>query len=84
MKRQIIIISMLAVMVGSTMAQTEPIVGIRSVEATTTLQDREIVTFTTHNQQEAIAWAKMMKSNDYYVVIEYNPRTGIYTCTAVR
>ncbi len=84
MKKHVIIISMLTLMASNAMAQVNPSVSFHNAETTTTLQDREIVTFTTYNQQEAIAWAAMMSKNGYNVVIEQKPRTGIYTCTAVR
>ena len=45
---------------------------------------REVVTFVTHNQQEAQSWAAAMYGQGFEVTVEYNPRTGLYTCTAVR
>ena len=45
---------------------------------------RETVTFTTPNQQEAVTWANNMVKQGFVVSIDYNPRTGLYTCTATR
>ena len=83
MKRKVLIIGMLALMAGEVMAQEDSLVGLRSVAAAA-FQNREIVTFTTHNQHEAQTWAQNMQKNGYEVNVEFNPRTGIYTCTATR
>ena len=43
---------------------------------------KDIVTYTTTNHDDAYKWADMMGEKGYTVTIEYNERTGVYTCTA--
>lgn len=45
---------------------------------------KEVVVYTTKNKKEAMDWADAMVLAGYDVVVEYNPQTGIYTCTAAR
>ena len=45
---------------------------------------KETVTFTTNSQIEAYNWANTMMDKGYEVTIEYDKKTGIYTCTATR
>ena len=45
---------------------------------------REVVVYTTHSEADARNWSRKMIAQGYSVDIEYNPRTGIYTCTAIR
>lgn len=83
MKRKVLVISMLVLMASSIMAQGNTPVVFRGAEVAA-FQDREVVTFTTHNQHEANVWAENMEKNGYDVIVEYNPRTRLYTCTATR
>ena len=46
-------------------------------------KSREVVTYTTSSQGDAKNWCDRMLSNGYEVQMTYDPRTGIYTCTAV-
>ena len=45
---------------------------------------KEIVTFTTKKKAEALNWADEMAENGYQVTVQYDPSTGIYTCTAIK
>ena len=44
---------------------------------------REVLTFTTSNQKEAEKWCADRAAEGYAVNMEYDKRTGIYTCTAI-
>jgi hypothetical protein len=43
---------------------------------------KETVTFKTTSQQEAFLWSKTMSDQGYEVTIDYDDKTGIYTCIA--
>lgn len=45
---------------------------------------KDIVTFSTTNKDEAKAWSKQMANDGYTVTINYDTKTGVYTCTAVK
>ncbi len=45
---------------------------------------KEVVTFTTDNEDEAKHWAKNMTEQGYNVTISFDDKTGIYTCTAMK
>ena len=45
---------------------------------------KEVVTYTTTSEDDAIEWASKMIADGYSVDIEYDKRTGIYTCTAIK
>lgn len=45
---------------------------------------KEVIVYTTNNSADANEWSQKMINNGYDVTIEYNSRTGIYTCTAVK
>lgn len=45
---------------------------------------KDVQTFVTTNQEEAIKWCQKMEGEHYIVTIVYDERTGIYTCTAIR
>ena len=45
---------------------------------------KEVVTYTTDNEDDAKHWAKQMFDEGYQVTIKYDDETGIYTCTAVK
>lgn len=47
------------------------------------MSTKEVVTFQTTDQDEAQVWAKQMIDEGYHVTISFNPKTGVYTCTAV-
>lgn len=49
-----------------------------------TKQTREIVTFTTTNENEAGKWADDMRKEGYKVYITFDSESGIFTCIAVR
>ena len=59
-------------------------VSFRRGTPTNNRMTKETVTFTTMSQAEAIAWANMMGKSGYDVTIQYDKKTGVYTCTAVR
>ena len=44
---------------------------------------KQTVTYTTSSQSDAQQWTDKMTREGYEVWVEYDPRTGIYTCTAV-
>ena len=44
---------------------------------------KDVVTYTTSNHDDAYKWAEKMGNEGYEVIIEYDPRTGVYTCTAI-
>ena len=44
---------------------------------------KDVVTYTTTNHDDAYKWAEIMGGKGYSVTIEYDPRTGVYTCTAI-
>ena len=44
---------------------------------------KDVVTYTTTNHDDAYKWAEKMGNEGYEVIIEYDPRTGVYTCTAI-
>ena len=45
---------------------------------------KEVVTFTTTDKNEATLWSKEMALNGYTVDMEYDSKTGVYTCTATK
>ena len=47
------------------------------------MSTKEVVTFQTTDQDEAKQWSKEMTQQGYDVTISFDPKTGIYTCTAV-
>ncbi len=60
-------------------------VSFRNAEpSANTKQNREIVTYTTRDHNDAVAWSVAMERNGFKVTIDFNQNTGVYTCTAVR
>ena len=49
-----------------------------------TKENREIVTYSTQDKAEALAWADAMRKAGYDVHIVFDENTGIYTCTAIK
>lgn len=47
-----------------------------------TFQAKETVTYTTHNENDALVWSAQMIDKGYKVSIEI--KDGVYVCTAVR
>ena len=45
---------------------------------------KDVVTYTTKSHDEAVAWADQMVKAGYEVIIEHDPTTGVYTCTAIK
>ena len=45
---------------------------------------KDVVTYTTKSHDEAVAWANQMEKAGYEVIIEHDPTTGVYTCTAIK
>ena len=45
---------------------------------------KDVVTFTTTDEDEAKAWAKDMMNQGYDVQITYDDKTGIWTCIAIK
>ena len=52
--------------------------------STRSISAKEVVVYTTYSEEEAINWSKDMIHQGYDVDITYDPKTGIYTCTASR
>ena len=46
-------------------------------------KSRDVVTYTTTSQSDAQKWCNNMLNAGYEVTMTYDPRTGLYTCTAV-
>ena len=44
---------------------------------------KEVVTYTTSNQEDAYAWADSMINKGYTVTVKYDKKSGLYTCTAI-
>ena len=51
---------------------------------TSIVSTKEVLTFSTSNEEEIIAWEIARLKEGYSVTIEYNPRTGVFTGTAIR
>ena len=45
---------------------------------------KEVHTYTTTDKKKASIWCQEMADAGYEVTMEYDPATGIYTCTAIR
>ena len=45
---------------------------------------KDVVTYTTDDENDAKQWAKEMAMQGYSVKLEYNPDNGIWTCTAIK
>ena len=45
---------------------------------------KEVITYTTTKESEAVAWTKKKVDEGYMVNISYNQETGVYTCIAYR
>ncbi len=48
------------------------------------LYAKDVETFVTNNENEAIEWCKKMTDLNYEVTMVYDERTGKFTCTAVK
>lgn len=59
-------------------------VSFRRGTPTNNRMTKETITFTTTSQSEATAWADIKVKEGYQVQIDYNKKTGIYTCTAIK
>jgi hypothetical protein len=59
-------------------------VSFRSSTYSSVKSNREVVTYTTIDKEDAKKWAKQKEADGYDVSIEYNVETGIYTCIAVK
>ena len=44
----------------------------------------EVITFSTTNEQEAIAWVKQKTLEGYWVQVSFDQTTGTYNCIAYR
>ena len=60
-------------------------VSFRNEEAASrVVPSKDTVTYTTTSHDEAVSWAENMTNQGYEVIIEFDKKTGIYTCTAVK
>ena len=67
------------------LAVTGHIVSFRNANASSIVAPtKEAVIYTTSSSVEAFDWSDKMTKQGYNVLIEYDDRTGIYTCTATR
>ena len=48
------------------------------------VSSKEQIVYTTTSEQDANAWSLQKIREGFEVSIQYNPRTGVYTCTAIR
>lgn len=49
-----------------------------------TASSKEVLTYTTTNENDAADWAKAKTKEGYEVTISYNSKTGVFTCIAVK
>lgn len=60
-------------------------VSFRNANTTTNVvAGKEVVTYTTTDQELAITWCLMMEDKGYDVSMKYDSKTGVYTCTAIK
>lgn len=52
--------------------------------STSTVAAKDVITFTTNSEEEILEWEKARIKEGYHVTIEYDPKTGIYTGTAIK
>ena len=64
--------------------QSGDIVNIRLNNVTCPYGFKEVVTYTTTSHDEATEWSIKMMNEGYSVVVVFDEKTGIYTCTATR
>ena len=57
-------------------------VSIQRTSSSQTMPTKEVFTFETTNEEDAIAWADNMTEHGYAVTIKYDEKTGIYSLTA--
>ena len=43
---------------------------------------KEVVTYTTYNEEDALAWCDLMSDKGYSVTMTYDKKSGRYICTA--
>lgn len=48
------------------------------------ISGKEVVSYTTYDEKDAINWCNEMSTSGYTVSISYDEKTGIYTCTAIK
>lgn len=66
------------------LAEEGHVVSFRLGDSSQNVSSKETVTFTTTNKNEAFAWADAMVESGYSVTVQYDDKTGIYTCTAIK
>ena len=59
-------------------------VSFRRGVASERIAAKETITYTTSDQQDAYMWANQMVSQGYLVTVDYDKKTGIYTCIAIK
>lgn len=59
-------------------------VSFRDSSQTGVSVTKEVVTYTTTSEDDAVEWASKMIADGYSVDIQYDRKTGIYTCTAIK
>jgi hypothetical protein len=86
MKNTIRTVALLSVLcLATAVCQQEPNIVFQSLTASVKAKlQREVVTYTTRDRADAYSWAATMNRNGYNVTINFNPSTGIFTCTATR
>ncbi|MBQ7489700.1 MAG: hypothetical protein IJT51_04185 [Bacteroidales bacterium] len=66
------------------LAKQEHSVSFRDKTFSSVNSSKEVVTYTTTNENDAIEWSDKKTREGYEVWIEYDPKTGKFTCTAVK
>lgn len=67
------------------LAEEGHVVSFRNEEtASSIVSAKEVVTYSTKNRDEAFSWAETMAYEGYTVTINFDKKTGVYTCEAVK
>lgn len=53
-------------------------------DSRTNVKQMEAIVFTTTDPNEVKVWTNQMVNQGYTVTVDYNPSTGVYTCTAFK
>lgn len=59
-------------------------VSFRNADTSTMHVSKDVQIFETTDEDDAAQWSDKMMSDGYQVTIDYDERTGIYTCTAIK
>lgn len=59
-------------------------VSFRNADTSTMPVSKDVQTFETTDPEEAAKWCNKMIEDGYEVSVDFDERTGIYTCTAIK